>query len=120
MWVWLAVCPDRTTRAPPGAAKGHRRLTLGWGIPRCPGALRGLDEQQILERHGHLEADATIHAHAAQLIRGRRAARAPHEEVADPAYALAALRGLRPAHAARPVLKTRGSGSPGGHWILEW
>jgi NTE family protein len=50
------------------------------------------DEQKILERHGYLVADATVHAHASGLILVDAPLVPPHDEVADPAYALRALR----------------------------
>ena len=48
-------------------------------------------EQKILERHGYLVADATIRAHAADLVRIDAPPRPPHDDVADPAVAEAAL-----------------------------
>jgi len=51
-----------------------------------------LDEQKILERHGYVVADAVVRSHARQLIAVDAALMPPHEEVADPAYALGALR----------------------------
>ncbi len=50
------------------------------------------DEQKILERHGYLVADAMVRAHAGQLVRRDAPVDPPHPEVADPAYALRALR----------------------------
>lgn len=66
---------------------GERVHAIRTDLDRCT-----LNEQQILERHGYLVADAAIHAHAAQLIRVHAPRVPPHDEVADPAYALAALR----------------------------
>ncbi len=50
------------------------------------------DEQKILERHGYLVADAMVRAHAPALVLLDAPLTPPHEEVADPAYALRALR----------------------------
>lgn len=48
-------------------------------------------EQQVLERHGYLVADANVRAHAADLIAIDAPSRPPHDAVADPAVADAAL-----------------------------
>jgi NTE family protein len=48
-------------------------------------------EQKILERHGYLVADATVRAHAPDLAVIDAPSRPPHEDVADPAFADAAL-----------------------------
>ena len=48
-------------------------------------------EQQILERHGYLVADAQVRAHCPELVRRESPAVPPHDEVADPAVASAAL-----------------------------
>jgi NTE family protein len=50
-------------------------------------------EQQVLERHGYLTADAALRRHAAHLVRRPVPLDPPHPEVADPAVALAALAG---------------------------
>jgi len=51
-----------------------------------------VDEQKILERHGYLVADATVRAQVRERIVIDAPLAPPHEEVADPAYALHALR----------------------------
>jgi NTE family protein len=48
-------------------------------------------EQQILERHGYLAADAQVRAHAPQLVVHDRPLDPPHPRVADPGVAQAAL-----------------------------
>ena len=48
-------------------------------------------EQHILERHGYLVADARVRAHAPELVIRDVPADPPHEDVADPALANAAL-----------------------------
>ena len=48
-------------------------------------------EQKILERHGYLVADATVRAHAPDLVAIDAPSRPPHEDVADPTLADAAL-----------------------------
>jgi NTE family protein len=48
-------------------------------------------EQQVLERHGYLVADATVRAHAPELVTRDSPARPPHPDVADPAVADHAL-----------------------------
>lgn len=50
-------------------------------------------EQQILERHGYVVADAAVHAHVPDLIVRDAPLRPPHPEVADPEVAARALRG---------------------------
>lgn len=48
-------------------------------------------EQQILERHGYLVADAQVRAHSPELVTRDSPAAPPHDEVADPGVASAAL-----------------------------
>ena len=48
-------------------------------------------EQQVLERHGYLVAEARVRSHAPELITRDVPARPPHPEVGDPAVALRAL-----------------------------
>ncbi len=48
-------------------------------------------EQQVLERHGYLVADAQVRSHAPQLITRDVPAEPPHPEVGDPAVAARAL-----------------------------
>ncbi|HEX3002657.1 MAG TPA: patatin-like phospholipase family protein [Angustibacter sp.] len=50
-------------------------------------------EQQVLERHGYLVADRAVRQHAAALVHIDAPVRPPHEQVADPVVAAAALRG---------------------------
>lgn len=54
-----------------------------------------VDEQKILERHGYLVTDHVVRTHAPRLVVVDAPLRPPHPEVADPAYALKALRGSR-------------------------
>ncbi|WP_406830239.1 patatin-like phospholipase family protein [Pedococcus sp. KACC 23699] len=49
-------------------------------------------EQQVLERHGYLVAEAQVRAHAPELVTRDVPAVPPHPEVADPAVAATALR----------------------------
>jgi NTE family protein len=49
------------------------------------------EEQHILERHGYLIADAQIRTHCPELITRDSPAQPPHDEVADPDVANAAL-----------------------------
>jgi NTE family protein len=48
-------------------------------------------EQHILERHGYLVADARVRAHAPELVTRDVPPDPPHDDVADPAVASAAL-----------------------------
>jgi NTE family protein len=48
-------------------------------------------EQHILERHGYLVADAQVRTHCPELITQDSPATPPHDEVADPGVASAAL-----------------------------
>ena len=48
-------------------------------------------EQQVLERHGYLVAEAQVRSHAPELVSREAPAVPPHPEVADPAVAAAAL-----------------------------
>jgi NTE family protein len=48
-------------------------------------------EQHVLERHGYLVADAQVRAHCPELVTRDAPAVPPHEDVADPAVASAAL-----------------------------
>jgi NTE family protein len=48
-------------------------------------------EQHILERHGYLIADAQVRAHCPELVSRDSPAEPPHDEVADPTVASAAL-----------------------------
>lgn len=50
-------------------------------------------EQQVLERHGYLVADRAVRTHAASLVRHHAPLRPPHDQVADPRVAAAAVRG---------------------------
>lgn len=49
------------------------------------------EEQHVLERHGYLIADAQVRAHCPELVTQDAPAAPPHEDVADPAVAAAAL-----------------------------
>jgi NTE family protein len=49
-------------------------------------------EQQVLERHGYLVADARVRAHAPDLVLLDAPLEPPHPQVADPTVAAAALR----------------------------
>ncbi|MGN6300010.1 MAG: patatin-like phospholipase family protein [Angustibacter sp.] len=66
-------------------------------------------EQQVLERHGYLVADRAVRRHAPSLVRIDAPVRPPHEEVADPVVAAAALRG-----SARRTLLGRWRSAPAG------
>ena len=48
-------------------------------------------EQHVLERHGYLIADAQVRAHCPELVTRDVPPAPPHDEVADPAVAAAAL-----------------------------
>ncbi|WP_157582074.1 patatin-like phospholipase family protein [Phycicoccus sp. Soil803] len=48
-------------------------------------------EQHVLERHGYLIADAQVRAHCPELVTEDAPAAPPHDDVADPAVASAAL-----------------------------
>jgi NTE family protein len=48
-------------------------------------------EQHVLERHGYLVADAQVRAHCPELVTRDAPAVPPHQDVADPAVASAAL-----------------------------
>lgn len=50
-------------------------------------------EQHVLERHGYLVADAQVRAHCPELVTRDVALAPPHDDVADPAVAAAALAG---------------------------
>ncbi|MGN6612366.1 MAG: patatin-like phospholipase family protein, partial [Angustibacter sp.] len=50
-------------------------------------------EQRVLERHGYLVADHAVRKHAPSLVRVDAPVRPPHDDVADPLVAAAALRG---------------------------
>lgn len=67
------------------------------------------DEQQVLERHGYLVADHAVRKHALALVRFDAPVRPPHERVADPIVAAAALQGS----ARRTLLGRRRAGGGG-------
>ena len=48
-------------------------------------------EQHVLERHGYLIADVQVRAHSPELVTRDAPAAPPHDDVADPAVAAAAL-----------------------------
>ena len=49
------------------------------------------EEQHVLERHGYLVADAQVRAHCPELVTRDSPAEPPHDDVADPQVASAAL-----------------------------
>jgi NTE family protein len=49
------------------------------------------EEQHVLERHGYLIADAQVRAHCPELVARDAPAVPPHDDVADPVVASAAL-----------------------------
>ncbi|MEP6854773.1 MAG: patatin-like phospholipase family protein [Pedococcus sp.] len=85
---------DGTSWALDTAAKGcyPREVTELINAVRTDLDAFSTQEQQILERHGYLVAEAQVRSHAPELITRDVPAVAPHPEVSDPAVATRALR----------------------------